>query len=416
MAHPTTIIPQKVSWVSPPDKRGTISIIWSCFLVLFTCTWSVLHTNLPKKNERLSATILRKVRWAVWAVFAPEDVTLLAACQWTSARSSRDNMKRIGCAHWTTTHGFFADSGGFLLYPPDSPPFPVNSRAIYYLVSKGYLDAPGIKEEELWEKSKTDRLGKVVALTQSSYLVVQTVARAIQSLEVTCLEIITMAFLCCTVATYYFWVDKVWDAGIPLHLEMRTPMATVLCEAGSAAKAPYDDTPMDFVEQPGWRFWRRRKVFKYFGGLSERPIQRIPNDYIVTPTLKLAFCTWAITVIHAAVHVAGWNFDLPTKTERYLWQAASLCLLADLFGWGLVEVLSIKPGFNYTVTLLGIWEKKTTKNTLWRSWALDGPAIVCAVIYFLAKTILIVVTFTSMRLMDSSAYETVRWTSFMPHF
>lgn len=416
MTNATTAIPQHVGWVSRPDGRGTLDIFWSCILVLFTCTWSVLHVNLPKENEGHLAILLRKIRWAVWTVFAPEHVSLLAAEQWKSARSSRDDMKKIGVAHWTTAHGFWADCGGFILHPPDSPPFPVNSRAIYYLVSNGYLDAPSVKEKELWEKSKTDRLGKLVALTQSGYLVVQIIARALQSLEVTCLEILTIAFLFCTAATYYFWLDKVLDAEIPLHLKMQTPIAKVLCEAGSAANEPYNDTPMDFVEQPGWRLWRRRLKFKYFGGLSERPIQRIPNDYIVPPTLSLAFSTWGITVIHAAIHVIGWNFDLPTKTERYLWKAASLCLLVDLFGWGLVEVLSIKPGYDYTITLLGIWEKKTTKNTLWRRWALDGPATISSTIYFLAKAILVVVALTSLRLMHISAYETVRWTNFIPHF
>lgn len=409
---------EKLGWVQTPEGRGTLDILWSCFLVIFTCTWSALHINYSRRGEGYWAVVKRKCRWALLTVYAPEAVTLFAACQWSSARTSKNCMRSInGASHWTLSHGFFSDSGGFYLHSPDFPTFPVNSRAIYYLVRHRYIPVPTLTRDDLWERSKADKFTKAVALSQSLYLVVQCVARWKQSIGVTPLEIITLAFLRCTAATYYFWMEKPFDIGIPVPIYMDTPMRTVLLEAGAIAREPYKDTPLDFVEQPGWTVWKRRRLFGSFGGIGEKPIQRIPNDYVQPPlTLRLAFSTWAITVLHASIHMLEWNFEFATATEKLLWRVGSLALLLDLFAWGLVEVLSVKPGFNYTVTLLGIWEKKTTSNTLWREWAVDGPATISAILYFVARTILIVETFVCMRLLPGHIYNTVNWTNFLPHF
>ena len=117
-------------WVDQPNYRGTFDIIQSCLLVLLTCTWTMLHVNLPAQTDTYFTTWLRKFRWALLAVLAPEVVTLFAACQWSSARSGIQEMYTLGITHWTIFHGFYADSGGVILHTPDMPPFPVNTRAL----------------------------------------------------------------------------------------------------------------------------------------------------------------------------------------------------------------------------------------------------------------------------------------------
>jgi len=53
---------------------------------------------------------------------------------------------------------------------PDDLPFPINSRAIYYLISNGYLDAPTITEAEIMDKSKAGQFTNPVAVIQMTYL------------------------------------------------------------------------------------------------------------------------------------------------------------------------------------------------------------------------------------------------------
>ncbi|KAH8898159.1 hypothetical protein GQ53DRAFT_881169 [Thozetella sp. PMI_491] len=206
-----------------------------------------------------------------------------------------------------------------MLAPPDSSAFPINSRAFLYLVSKGYIAAPSIDSKNIWEKSKSDRFAKFAAGVQSIYVVVEIIAHSAQNLGISCLETLTAAFLTCTTATFLFWLEKPKDVGIPVYIHMETPISQILQDAGPAAEIHWQDTPMDFVEQSGWNVWNRRKRLRNFGGLHTRPLQRIPNDYIVPPmTIRMAVLCRVLSVLYPTVHLARWNFEFPTLWELYL--------------------------------------------------------------------------------------------------
>ncbi|KAL8905542.1 MAG: hypothetical protein Q9207_002568 [Kuettlingeria erythrocarpa] len=391
----------KFGWVDQPNQRGTIEIIWSCLLVIFTCVWIVLHINVPKQGEGYWSIFFRKFRWAGFSVFAPEMVTLAAASQRSSARRSVPKMHALGIDYWTPIHGFFAESGGFLLHTPDAPPFPVNTRTVHYLVEKKYLTLPReqVLKEQIWDKSKADRFAKAVAFIQSTYMTIQVIARPTQSLDISCIELVTVAFVACTVFTYYFWMDKPLGVDYPIKLHISTSMATILRDAARLAG------------------WKRREMFRNFAGMGQRPIPRVPNDLIPPPsTLRLAFPLWGITVSYAAIHVAGWNYDFPNTSESIIWRCSSVTMFVVLFLWGLAEVMTVKPGFNFTLTLLGIWEKESTKNTPFRNWAVDAPATVSAMLYFVARTVILAEAVASMRLTPSTVYQTVQWTDLLPAF
>ncbi|RWA05963.1 hypothetical protein EKO27_g9149 [Xylaria grammica] len=406
-----------VGWVSEPDGRGTVTLIWTCFLAIFTCTWSVIHTNLPAEGESSLKVFLRKTRWALWAIYAPELVTAHAATQWQGARKSRSEMRALGLSHWELVHGFFALSGGFILHTggiDNTPPFPINAKALHYLVDKGYVDAPSITAEEIWDRSKQDKLSKVVALVQSLYVVTQVIGRASQRLAISCLELVTVAFLLCTAATYYFWLWKALDIETHEHIYLKIPMASVLLEAGHLAEKPFIHTPMDFVEQPGWFFWKRHPLLQNFGGISGRPLRRIPNDFYDPPsTLRIALFLWMLSISHLGIHVIGWVFTFPTMIEWYLWQIASLGLLGIFLISGVLNVLSVIPGWGFRVNTLGIWYSTPKDDTFWRKWALNGPSLVGAMLYYVAKTYIILECLLSLRLMPSSVYRTVDWTQYL---
>lgn len=405
----------KVGWVNQVNQRGTFDIFWSCFLIIIASVWTVLHVNLPCDEEGYSRTMARKARWALFALFSPELICLTAGDQWSSAKISVENMHSLHVNHWTKVHGFFADSGGFVLCPPDLEPFPINSRALYYLVRKKYIEAPEISKDEIWDRSKNDHFAKWVALIQSGYMIVQCIARVDQGLEVSCLELATIAWVFCTAITYFFWMSKPLSVEKPILIEMTTEIKTVLIEAGNCAKEPYDDTPMDFVENPGWRCWRRRRRFTYFD-LKHRPIKRIPDDYILQPqSMRMALFLWSVSVCFGSVHLSGWNLDFPTTIERWLWRSSSLIVTIIPATWGLVLISLVKPGIDFSMTMLVIWYTQSWSNKSWRQWALYGPASFFWFVYYLARAVLVVECFTSMRSMDSSTYRTVSWTDYTPH-
>jgi hypothetical protein len=330
-------------------------------------------------------------------------------------------MQALGVINWTNVHGFYANAGGFILHSPDMPPFPINADAIYYLVRERYLEPPSITKEEIRDRSKADRFAKGMAVVQSTWMIAQCIARPLQSLRITPLELVTVAFTTCTLASYFFWMEKPLGVEVPSALTTSSSIREILQNAGNAARLPYVDTPMDFVcgsgRQHGLGAWGRRQYFKTFGSLQVRPIERIPDDYTPPPqSVQLALLTWVLSLLHGAIHVAGWNFPFLTPVEQYLWRSASIAMIVILFAWGIVEVLAVKSVLNMTISLLGIWEKPATSEGYFRRWGLDLPATVCAIVYLLARALLLVLSATSLRLMPGSVYETVNWTNYIPHF
>lgn len=104
---------QYVGWVESPNARGTMDIIWSCVVVLITAIWTVIHLNLPSKADSLTQITLRRIRWGVLSIFAPDLLTLIAASQWDNAKRSVRQMKELtGSERWTLVHAFYANSGG----------------------------------------------------------------------------------------------------------------------------------------------------------------------------------------------------------------------------------------------------------------------------------------------------------------
>jgi hypothetical protein len=70
---------------SPPIVRAKSTIIWSCLVTIFSCTWLAVHPNIPGPDTPRWATFLRRVRLMVVAMIAPEAVIVWAIRQWISA-------------------------------------------------------------------------------------------------------------------------------------------------------------------------------------------------------------------------------------------------------------------------------------------------------------------------------------------
>ena len=258
---------ERLGWVSEPNERGTIEIIWGCTLVLFACVWTVLHHNVPTPTEGWWTLFFRKARWATIAVCTPELLSLFAVMQWNAANISVEQMSSLGAKDWTVVHAFYANAGGFVLDTKDFPAFPINATSIYYLASKRRIPIPKITRGDIWDRSKADLFAKCVAFVQTGWLLCETIGRAAQGLPITPLELFTIAFVAPTMATQYFWAKKPQNVGAPIVIKVDWKIADVLGEAGDAAAKSYVDTPMDFIEKPIWDGWKRRPSLLHFGGL-----------------------------------------------------------------------------------------------------------------------------------------------------
>ena len=113
---------------------------------------------------------------------------------------------------WTRVHGFFAVMGGFV--SPDGK----TKYSREDLEKLCVCEYPLITKDEIQDKSTADSVAKLFALVQTTWFMLQCVARLSQHLAITELELATVAFALLNMITYALWWDKPMDAQCPIRV------------------------------------------------------------------------------------------------------------------------------------------------------------------------------------------------------
>ncbi|KAF9470555.1 hypothetical protein BDN70DRAFT_998899 [Pholiota conissans] len=246
-------------------QRTVNDIIISCFATIFACTWSAIHPNIPAPTDCWWTRFKRQVTIMICALLAPELITYWALQQRLAAReimeeynkeilkdstsqptsildtikglfhdstplpSSKSSIKR---PRWTLTHGFFLQMGGFML-SEDGRPIHILIDGSYHSTSKelqlihnikeGIVSPIRITEEDIQDRSKGDIISKTIIILQTTWFIVQCIARWSQHFPVTELEIVTLGFAMLNGITYALWWNKPQNVGRPVFLERERP-------------------------------------------------------------------------------------------------------------------------------------------------------------------------------------------------
>lgn len=131
------------------------------FLGHFDC-----GVDRPAPDDGFVIIVLRKMRWVVLAVIAPDLLTMHSAMQWHLARISVLEMHSLRYTSWTMEHAFYANSGGFVLESPEMRPFPITSRPLPSLI----LSHRGISSVLLSPKKKYGTRIKPINLQRPPHL------------------------------------------------------------------------------------------------------------------------------------------------------------------------------------------------------------------------------------------------------
>jgi hypothetical protein len=83
------------AWVPKASYRGTWDVLYSCTITLGLCVYTAIHLNIPSLEESRFSFYLRKTKWVVIAVFAPEVVLYTAWTQWDRARDISSRLNRL---------------------------------------------------------------------------------------------------------------------------------------------------------------------------------------------------------------------------------------------------------------------------------------------------------------------------------
>ena len=106
--------------------------------------------------------------------------------------------------------------GGFMLYQGERPKGVLSPRQLEELFSEGKIEFPTVTEKEIKDRSKADALSKTLVIGQTTWFMLQCIARAIQGLEITQLELLTVALAFLNAFMYYFWWNKPLDVETPV--------------------------------------------------------------------------------------------------------------------------------------------------------------------------------------------------------
>ncbi|KAF7979545.1 hypothetical protein HWV62_42144 [Athelia sp. TMB] len=294
--------------------------------------------------------------------------------------------KRVGKANeaWGLAHALFIIMGGYNFCGEDGPIHPVSPENAVELVKRGHLVAP--TSDELANQSKGDALSKGVAILQTLWFVMQCIARRIEHLSVTNLEVMTLAYTVITVAMYIVWWDK------PLN---------VSC----AVRVPEEEVEEEIVLKYD-SLWAQ--IIIYVMGLQDRYLDlrqctRVPtfwaadrDDYAFIADIIALL----VAMIFGAVHCIAWSYPFQSHLEQQLWRASAIAIIAVpaalALGVLVAKLLDESCGLGFDTILAILY-------------------VPLASMYIAARIILILISFTSLRMLPAGAYRTVQWITFVPH-
>ena len=263
LALPTNITTEP-SYEPGPTRRGTVSVITSCVATLILCVWTVLHLNvLPRSARTLWNTTKLKILWTLAAMFAPELVLWIAFSQYlVASRLQREINFALRVQHadsntrspgeielglpfentehklFSMTAAYFTIMGGVRVDAPDGTHRTLTADGYVVLAELNML--PDITDDKILDKNKADSIAKTIVLTQVIWMFIQTIARGIQHLPTTLLELNTLAHIGFAFLMYICWWSKPKDVAEPetIHLDKQVFDFMV----GLKAEGKYDES------------------------------------------------------------------------------------------------------------------------------------------------------------------------------
>lgn len=139
------------------------------------------------------------------------------------------------------THSLGQISGGPCNYCECIWEGTLTASAFYEVMDAGIIDFPTISKAEINDRSKSDLLNKAIASMQITWFIIQVIARLIQGLSISQLELTTTALAVINVTMYFFWLQKPFDVHYPVAIPTHSvvQLRTRRCDRDSSI---YEET------------------------------------------------------------------------------------------------------------------------------------------------------------------------------
>ena len=408
-------------------------------VTIFSCTWVAVHPNVPCPKKRVANGCIEKYIWNpllsfvdhrlplfICALLVPEYVLAWSIRQFLVTRKIAKGeiepcVKYLSIAiilsksllerGWSKTHGFFIIMGGFhlfqrssreardnylaILHEDDNPLHPLDS----FVLLREHEDQTDIDftsftvptEEEIRDRGKSDWLAKSLVLLQTSWFVTQCIARAIEHLPITHLEIVTLAYAAMNFVIYIFWWNKPLNVNRPVRVFRKS----------EASVTQHQVISRETRHSRAWKLtWREigeglEAIFNFIGGGQDRNVDlsredRVPrfwadssgNDVGIADMIVLG-----VGVCFGAIHCISWGFSFPTHAELLMWRVSCVAITAVPIYISLGFLLADRLGDKYSGKL----------DYLFLIIGFYFCPISGCILYIIARAVTLVLAFTSLR-------------------
>ena len=313
---------------------------------------------------------------------------------------------------WTLRHAYFLIMGGFLLIEPDeesvmrsseSEGFTTNGGALLTLARlRELVKDPEfeieVTEDEIADRSKGASFAKFIAILQTSWFVVQVAARVLNGLDLTLIELSTLALACSNGIAILLWWHKPLGAQKPVRVLLKrrlTPAERehfeIDVEAGFTEVLTLI-TWFVFGHGHTWLFRLRFFIVSFLLSPSvivTHALVRTISYLPARPWQPLFVAVVILSAIIGAVHCAAWNFPFYTYTEQTLWRVASLAVTSTA-----------------CITAIDISSLSPTRVVV---LAIITP------VYATAKFVLLGLAVAQLRSLPPSSFVAIDWIQYYPH-
>lgn len=387
-------------------------------------------------------------------------IILLHSCSLTGALRHQGTvpLNNVG-SDWNLVHGFYAVMGGYVIdvsnsgdqfLPNNLQRLTLTTEGVRFLLEHAPELIPCLSEADINDKSKADGLAKLLVALQAAWFCLQCLARNVQSLPTSLLEITTGGHALYTLFTYVLWAYKPMDIGIPTvilaneklrhlcaymfmcsrisgktaarahgmandtHVEFDIlsvdplPQGSAMSDvvgfrqtlAGtgfslSSASLGLPPVTLDAVTARRWRlaWWAVNK------GLSPTSTEYVVEHTSNLPTFngkhgtaRLIFAFLFAEVIYAGIHATGWNAAFASPELQTAWRVAC-CII----GGGGVFVAVF--GFSFAFADMGkpYWDQSFSA-VLW-----------VGALEFAIRMFLLIEAVLNVAVLPAEVYDLPRW-------
>ncbi|KIK71410.1 hypothetical protein GYMLUDRAFT_150206 [Collybiopsis luxurians FD-317 M1] len=446
--------------------RSWSDVFWSSLTVLIVCVWVSVHPNVSGRRDSSATIFWRKMGLMAFSLMFPELMVWWATQQWYAARKLCERYRDKG---WTKTHAFFSIMGGFALYDGEefiaiirpSQPLALGLDGQGATLVENAESIGRIPEREINDHSSSDGLSKLVVVLQTTWFITQLLARWVQDLPATEIEIMTLGFAILNVIIYFLWWYKPQGVDCYIRVQRSHSGSSRACEASKEfdsiqAKEPEDlESPLDTLETttraesprtPYPKSWSTNGAKAWYQTFFEPegtyallsasvPFKQalLILGYLLfaplTPAIEILLRPWRDVRTFSRERIpsfedAGQDLAPPRKLDRFFTGTVAAAFGAvHCIAWHLEfpseQEKNLWISSSLIVSLVPVGMVVTMEGSHFGSrialvvYSLTYSFALIA--YTMARLYLILESFLALRDLPQGALETVQWTNFIPH-